>query len=891
MKKPLLTVVFVALICQFVTAQTGHYFLSHYKPGNDNISYLSFDIKQDNNGILYFANRSGVLQFDGRTWTMVPVGSGIYSLAVTTAGVVYAGGPSGFGKMGLNGTNQLSYLSLSDSLPRAKNIFAAYALNNAVYFLNEENLFEFDVATAATKVIFSTTAAKGLYTGLYQIGSNLYLESEHAGLKKINGAVLEPSDIVATRDTHLIFSKSSPDGKTYLVATIENRFFLFKEGGPSVEFFPKDVSYLASNVIANCTWVTDKLVAIGTLRGGIVFVDIDTGETQEISNYYAGLPDNEVYALLTDRHLGVWVAHDYGFTRAAPFLPFRTFNHYPGLAGNLLCIQSFNDQVYVGTTLGLFVLVKEELFEDETYSVTRTVAGKQETVTQTSSQPTQKKRKGLLNRLKKKGVPEETPPEAPVKTTTSRSTKVQVQKTRKVLKGVEFVYKRVDGISGKADQLLVVGDKLLCGGVGGIFEVKGLSATSLSRKPMRTVFYSKNLRQLLVSTYDDEIKSFRANAKGWEETEFPDSLSMYADYFFEDNLQDLWICGRDRAVKVGIEEGEILDAETIPLPYTSIDRTVGLSYGSEVYLTQNGEFFHYASFKNKFVKYDSLPGPKKYFASAGYFWFYDGHKWRTVDRRLQGSIKTEWLALFPDIRFLAPAEQGKSLWVITASNELYRFSSDQNQGTVLPNPLFLKEVRSQQNKLLPQQVVMVDEQESALTFEFIQPEYVSLQAVEYRYWVKGLQLGWSDWSALNNVINFPFLPPGKYKVQIQSKDLFGKITELDTVEFNVLPPYWKRPWFYALEFFLIGSLVALSLRVKSSRYQYLSRFLSALTVIILIQLIQTVAYSTISLKSTPVADFFIQVVIALMVLPVEEFLRGRITKANTRRVSELVGND
>ncbi|HWA33931.1 MAG TPA: triple tyrosine motif-containing protein, partial [Cyclobacteriaceae bacterium] len=382
-----------------------------------------------------------------------------------------------------------------------------------------------------------------------------------------------------------------------------------------------------------------------------------------------------------------------------------------------------------------------------------------------------------------------------------------------------------------------------------------------------------------------------SDARGWEETDFPDTLSMYADYFFEDNLQDLWICGRDRAVKVGIEEGEILDAETIPLPYTSIDRTVGLSYGSEVYLTQNGEFFHYASFKNQFVKYDSLPGPKKYFASAGYFWFYDGHKWRTVDRRLQGSIKTEWLALFPDIRFLAPAEQGKSLWVITASNELYRFSSDQNQGTLLPNPLFLKEVRSQQTKLLPQQVVMVDEQESALTFEFIQPEYVSLQAVEYRYWVKGLQLGWSDWSALNNVINFPFLPPGKYKVQVQSKDLFGKITELNTVEFNVLPPYWKRPWFYALEFFLIGSLVALSLRVKSSRYQYLSRFLSALTVIILIQLIQTVAYSTISLKSTPVADFFIQVVIALLVLPVEEFLRGRITKANTRRISELVGND
>ncbi|HWA34075.1 MAG TPA: hypothetical protein VG737_08100, partial [Cyclobacteriaceae bacterium] len=513
MKKTFLTVVLVALICHFLNAQTGHYFLSHYKPGNDNISYLSFDIKQDNNGILYFANRSGVLQFDGRTWTMVPVGSGIYSLAVTTAGVVYAGGPSGFGKMGLNGSNQLSYLSLSDSLPKAKNIFATYALNNSVYFLNEENLFEFDVATAASKVIFSTTPQQGLFTGLYQIGSHLYLESEHAGLKKINGPALEPSDVAVTKDTHLIFSKSSPDQKMYLIANVDHRFFIQKEGNAAVEFFPKDINYLISNVVANCTWVTEKLVAIGTLRGGIVFIDIDTGETQEISNYYAGLPDDEVYALLTDRHLGVWVAHDYGFTRVAPFLPFRTFNHYPGLAGNLLCVQSFNDQVYVGTTLGLFVLVKEEIFEDETYSVTSTVAGKSEPVMQNVLQPVQKKRKaGILNRFKKKGVPEETIQSQPVKTTASRSRKVEVQKTRKVLKGVEFVYKRVEGISGKADQLLVVGDKLLCGGVGGIFEVKGLAATSLSRKPMRTVFYSKNLKQILVSTYDDQIKTFRSDA-------------------------------------------------------------------------------------------------------------------------------------------------------------------------------------------------------------------------------------------------------------------------------------------------------------------------------------------------------------------------------------------
>ncbi|MBY0435525.1 MAG: hypothetical protein K2U26_15595, partial [Cyclobacteriaceae bacterium] len=685
-----------------------------------------------------------------------------------------------------------------------------------------------------------------------------------------------------------VFSEPSPDKKTYFIATEDNRFFILKEGQALRECKPNDAAYLNTNVVANATWVTESLVAIGTLRGGVVFINIDNEETVEISNYYTGLPDNEVYALLTDRHQGVWVAHDYGFTRIAPFLPFRTFNHYPGLAGNLLCVQTFADQVYVGTTLGLFRLSREEIFENEAYSVTQQLIVPEETPAEV--EVAQKKSRRKLFSLKKK---KEEPPPAPVEVKQPAKTKTvtkRIQKTRQVLRGIDYAFKRVEGISGKVDQLTVVNNKLLCGGVGGVFEVNGLASTSISREPVRTFFYSKNLQQLLLSTYNDEIKAFASANKGWKQSSFPDSLSIYADYMFEDNVQDLWICGRDRALKVGIEEGEILDAESIPLPYTSVDRTVGLAFGQEVYLTQNGEFFHYASFKNAFIKYDSLPGPKKYFASAGYFWFYDGHRWRTVDRRLQGAIKTEWLGLFPDIRFLAPTDQNKSLWVITASNELYKFSSEQSQLVNEGNPLFLKEVRNQQLKLSPRKTLSIEEDESALTFEFIQPEYVSLLAVEYRYWVKGLQSGWSEWSTLNNIINFPFLPPGKYNVLVQSKDLFGKITEVDSIDFNVVPPYWKRPWFYALEFLFFGTLVVLSLRlnVANTRYRYLNRFLSTLTIIMLIQLVQTIAASNISLvplKSTPVADFFVQVFMALLVLPVESFLRNRMVKASEKRAA------
>ncbi len=871
------TLVFVGFANLFLWAQTGHYFLSHYKPGSDKISYLSYDIHQDDNGVLFFANRSGILQFDGRTWNQVLTPGAIYTLTATESGVLFGGGTSGFGRITRNDGKQLEYQPLSDSLPEAKNIFVSHALKDDVYFLSETTLYKVASLSSKTTRVAIASIGEGTYTGLYVIGDKLYVDTENEGLKKVGENQLVASDLF--QGGHLVFSEQSPNGKTSFVATEDNRFFTKREGSPVLEMQLKDAEYLNANVVANAAWVNEKLVAIGTLRGGVVFVDIETGETTEITNYFTGLPDNEVFAIHTDRNMGVWIAHEYGFSRVAPFLPFRTFNHYPGLSGNLLCVQSYGGTIYVGTTLGLFSLIKQEIFDTEMYEVLQTIVERKPEAEPVLAER-KKSRRGLLGLGKKKSPEVKIEKETPKP---SAKRKAKVQKSRQVLRGIEYSFTQVLGVVGKVDQLILVDNKLIGGGVSGVFEVKDLVAIQITSVPSRAIFFSNNLNQLLVGTYAGEIKSFRASKTGWSDEHFPDSLSMFSDYFFEDNAQNLWICGRDRVNRLGIEAGEILETETIELPAVSIDKTVGLAYGQEVYLTQNGEFFHYLSFKSKFVKYDSLPGPKKYFASAGAFWFYDGHRWRTVDRKLQGEMKTEWLALFPDIRFLAPAEKGKSLWVVTAANELYKFSSEFSTISAEGNPLFLREVRNRQSRLSPKSI-RVDERESALTFEFIQPEYVSLQAVEYHYWVTGLQTTWSEWSTINNVINFPFLPPGRYSVKVESRDLFGKISKLDTIDVSVVPPYWKRPAFFALEFLFFGALVVLSLRLNVStiRFRYLSQFLSTLTIVLLIQFVQTVVSANVTLADTPVAEFFVQVLIALLVLPAENFLRKRMIKAAER---------
>ena len=72
-------------------AQPGNYFLSHYTPSDENIDYLSFDIAQTERGVIYFANKNGIVEFDGRNWNIIESPGAIYTLAIANGSEVYVG--------------------------------------------------------------------------------------------------------------------------------------------------------------------------------------------------------------------------------------------------------------------------------------------------------------------------------------------------------------------------------------------------------------------------------------------------------------------------------------------------------------------------------------------------------------------------------------------------------------------------------------------------------------------------------------------------------------------------------------------------------------------------------------------------------------------------------
>jgi hypothetical protein len=129
------------------------------------------------------------------------------------------------------------------------------------------------------------------------------------------------------------------------------------------------------------------------------------------------------------------------------------------------------------------------------------------------------------------------------------------------------------------------------------------------------------------------------------------------------------------------------------------------------------------------------------------------------------------------------------------------------------------------------------------------------------------------------------LPAGRYTLAVQSKDILGIESRIEQIPFKVLLPYWKRWWFYALEFVVFSFLVAGAIKLArgNSRYRILSEILAILTIIMLIQFIQSVIYSLVDINTSPVMDFFVQVSIALLVFPLEILARRGMRKISREK--------
>jgi DNA-binding CsgD family transcriptional regulator len=91
--------------------------------------------------------------------------------------------------------------------------------------------------------------------------------------------------------------------------------------------------------------------------------------------------------------------------------------------------------------------------------------------------------------------------------------------------------------------------------------------------------------------------------------------------------------------------------------------------------------------------------------------------------------------------------------------------------------------------------------------------------IEYSYFLKGFDKGWSNWSSRPEK-EYTNLPPGNYVFQVKARNNLGNESTASTYSFTILPP-WYQTFFAYLVYFLmlIGFLYYLNLRHRNKLLQ------------------------------------------------------------------------
>src|SRR5664280_427354 len=118
MIKRIFSLVLILSVFLQIDAQQGSPMLSNFNPLR-NIENQSWAICQDDNLVMFFANRKGILTFDGDDYQTIRIPAIPYSIQKDPKdGRIYVGGDNTFGYLKKNETGGYSYLSLpGDSLP------------------------------------------------------------------------------------------------------------------------------------------------------------------------------------------------------------------------------------------------------------------------------------------------------------------------------------------------------------------------------------------------------------------------------------------------------------------------------------------------------------------------------------------------------------------------------------------------------------------------------------------------------------------------------------------------------------------------------------------------------------------------------------------------------
>lgn len=838
--KRIISVSLCILFIKTVTAQEGAPLLSNYKESRE-IENQNWAICQDDNDVMLFANRRGILTFDGQRWNFIRIPTIPYSIKYNPIEKrVYVGGENNYGFLNRDEKGFYKYYSLSGDSSGVGFISRILYTDSTVYFYGEQSISRHNIKTNNLELRLLQKDNKP-FTGMFITPRNTFINVFSKGLYRLESDTLFPIVTGYMLENDEVLFSLPYDNNLVLLGLTNGSLSLF-DGIKFYDYQIKDDGYLRQNILSEGLSISDSLYAFSTLDGGVLVIEKKSGKLVHAINYQNGLPDDEVFALGADNSRGLWISHQYGLTRADLQLPVGNFSIYPGLKGNLISSIWHNNELFVATSEGVFYLSEVKNYAEVEVLIRNDKAGEGTSVADKETPPVQqqpkKTRKSIFSRIfgKKTVTPvikeqsnQETSPQLASQITDINKPEAQyIKKTISRLKSINYVFKKVEGMNEKCKQMVSTGIGILASTNKGLFNISGHAARPVVSDRYINYISAKGKDDKYFIATSDGYFYVKLSDGGWSAV-YPDNSFMQPVYSITQvDENTVWAGSDDKAFKIILNSGiSSVNYETYTIKNNFPQRYIIEYVNDTVFIFSETGVSYYNSSSNSVNEYrkdlTSNGSRIKYvFSQPDLPWIKKGDEWININTSgwIENNDKA-LLKIFDDI--ISIYSDKDNIWVVNGDNQLFRIVRNGITSIKPDLDLFIRSISNEEGLYFKFSDIVFRPGDNIVYFDIVAPGYLKQNSSQYQYFVEKMMSDWSKWSSSPTISLMP--SPGTYTLRVRAKDIWGNISEPKLLDFTIKAPFTQTTFFYIIASLSLLIIIILIVRFRERQLQKEKRIL------------------------------------------------------------------
>ena len=327
----------------------------NYTKGIYNAGAQNRQIRQDRNGIIYFANNDGVMTFDGKSWNTYPLPnkSIVRSIEFGPDHRLYVGGQDEFGYFSPDKQGQLRYFSLKHLIPKSDasftDVWKIEFYQDRIFFQTSNKIFQI---SGQHCTVYSSTHWR--FMGV--CNKRLVAQDYTKGLVTLQNGIWVPFLEGSFSAADYFVTASTPIGQdSTLLATRKHGLYILT-GSALTPLKSPFIDKISNKYISGVRLVNKNHIAVITNLDGCYIIDNEGNQIQNFSTK-EGLQNNNILEVFLDREQNIWLGLDNGIDFIAYNNAIKLiFPDYRNEGSGYASIIHDN-HLYIGTSNGLYSTV------------------------------------------------------------------------------------------------------------------------------------------------------------------------------------------------------------------------------------------------------------------------------------------------------------------------------------------------------------------------------------------------------------------------------------------------------------------------------------------------------------------------------------------------------